>query len=97
MIGDMTLEEIAKILGKMNARMYVVRRHLEEASSIAKVYKKYIIELWTVDTKDSKNNLCSISVHEIGQWTERNKDELVKSVETKFMEQLLNSIKENKL
>lgn len=91
----MTLEEIAKILGKMNGRMYVVRRHLEEASSVAKVYKKYIIELWTVDTKDSKNNLCSISAQEIGQWTDRNKDELVRNVETKFMEQLLNGIKED--
>ena len=93
----MTLEEIVKILGKMNDRMYVIRRHLEEASSVAKVYKKYIIELWAVDTKEPKNNLCSMSTHEIGQWTERNKDELVKNVETKFMEQLLNSIKENKL
>ena len=97
MIGDMTLEEIVKILGKMNSRMYVIRRHLEEASSVAKVYKKYIIELWTVDTKNPKNNLCSMSAHEIGQWTERNKDELVKNVETKFMEQLLNNVKENKL
>lgn len=93
----MTLEEIAKILSKINGRMYVVRRHLEEASSVAKVYKKYIIELWTVDTKDPKNNLCSMSAHEIGQWTDRNKDELVKTVETKFMEQLLNSIKTNTL
>lgn len=91
----MTLEEIVKILGKMNSRMYVVRRHLEEASSVAKVYKKYIIELWTVDTKNPKNNLCSLSAYEIGQWTERNKDELVKNVETKFMEQLLNGIKED--
>ena len=93
----MTLEEIAKILSKINDRMYVIRRHLEEASSVAKVYKKYIIELWTVDTKDPKNNLCSMSAHEIGQWTDRNKDELVKTVETKFMEQLLNSIKTNTL
>ena len=93
----MTLEEIAKILSKINDRMYVIRRHLEEASSVAKVYKKYIIELWTVDTKDPKNNLCSMSAHEIGQWTDRNKDELVKTVETKFMEQLLNSIKTNSL
>lgn len=97
MIGDMTLEEIVKILGKMNDRMYVVRRHLEEASSVAKVYKKYIIELWTVDTKDPKNNLCSMSVQEIGQWTDRNKDELIKTVEIKFMEQLLNNVKENRL
>ena len=93
----MTLEEIVKIWGEITGKMYVVRRHLKEASSVAKVYKKYIIELWTVDTKNPKNNLCSMYAHEIGQWTERNKDELVKNVETKFMEQLLNSIKENKL
>ena len=91
----MTLEEIAKILGKMTGKMYVVRRHLEEASSVAKVYKKYIIELWTVDTKNPKNNLCGLSAQEIGQWTDRNKDELVRNVETKFMEQLLNGIKED--
>lgn len=89
----MTLEEIVKILGDMCSKMFIVRRDLREASSVAKVYRDYIIELWEVDIKDSKNNRCILSEHETGQWTDKNKDELVKSVELKFMEQLLRNIK----
>lgn len=73
--------------------MFVVRRDLKEASSVAKIYRDYVIELWDVDTKNPKNNRCILSEHKIGQWTDRNKDDFVKSVELKFMEQLLRNIK----
>ena len=89
----MTLEEIVQILGSLCSKMFVVRRDLKEASSVAKIYRDYVIELWNVDTKNPKNNRCILSEHEIGQWTDRNKDDLVKSVELKFMEQLLRNIK----
>ena len=89
----MTLEEIVQILGNMRSKMFVVRRDLKEASSVAKVYRDYIIELWDIDIQNSKNNKCILSKHEIGQWTDRNKNDLVKSVELKFMEQLLRNIK----
>lgn len=89
----MTLEEIVQILGNMCSKMFVVRRGLKEASSVAKVYRDYIIELWDIDIQNSKNNKCILSEHEIGQWTDRNKDDLVKSVELKFVEQLLRNIK----
>lgn len=89
----MTLEEIVQILGSLCSKMFVVRRDLKEASSVAKIYRDYVIELWDVDTKNPKNNRCILSEHEIGQWTDRNKDDLVKSVELKFMEQLLRNIK----
>ena len=89
----MTLEEIVQILGSLCSKMFVVRRDLKEASSVAKIYRDYVIELWNVDTKNPKNNRCILSEHEIGQWTDRNKDDIVKSVELKFMEQLLRNIK----
>lgn len=93
----MTLEEIIQILSKLNNRFYIVHRDLKEASSVAKVYRDYIISLWLIDTKDAKNNSCVLTAHEVGQWTDRNKDELVRNVEQKFMEQLLNGIKNNTL
>ena len=89
----MTLEEIIQVLGKLCSKMFVVRRDLKEASSVAKVYRDYIIELWEVDTNDSKNNKCILSEHEIGQWTDKNKDDLIKHVELKFIEELLRNIK----
>ena len=89
----MTLEEIVKILGDMCSKMFVVRRDLKEASSVAKIYKDYIIELWEINIKDSKKNKCILSEHEVGQWSEKNKDDLVKKVELKFVEQLLRNIK----
>ena len=89
----MTLEEIVKILGSLCSKVFVIHRNLKEASSVAKIYRDYIIELWAIDIKDSKNNRCILSEHEIGQWTDKNKDELVKNVELKFMEQLLRNIK----
>ena len=73
--------------------MFIVRRDLKEASSVAKIYKDYIIELWEVDIKNPKGKRCILSEHEIGQWTDRNKDDLVKNVELKFVEQLLRNIK----
>lgn len=89
----MTLEEIIQVLSKLCNKMFVVRRDLKEASSVAKVYRDYIIELWEVDTNDSKNNKCILSEHEIGQWTDKNKDDLIKNVELKFIEELLRNIK----
>lgn len=89
----MTLEEIIQILGNLCNRKFVIRRDLKEASSVAKVYKDYIIELWNIDIKNPKNNKCVLSEHEVGQWTDKNKDDLVKNVELKFMEQLLRNIK----
>lgn len=73
--------------------MFIVRRDLREASSVAKVYKDYVVELWDIDIKNPKNNKCILSEHEVGQWTDKNKDDLVKSVELKFVEQLLRNIK----
>lgn len=73
--------------------MFVVRRDLKEASSVAKVYKDYVIELWNIDIENPKNNRCILSEHEVGQWTDKNKDDLVKGVELKFIEQLLRNIK----
>lgn len=93
----MSLEEIVQILSKLDNRVYIIRRDLKEASSVAKVYKQYIIELWLADIKDTKNNRCVLSVHEIGQWTDRNKDELVANVESKFMKELLIGVKEGML
>lgn len=89
----MTLEEIVQILSRLCDKMFIIRRDLKEASSVAKVYKDYVIELWEIDIKNPKNNKCILSDHEIGQWTDRNKDDLVKSVELKFVEQLLRNIK----
>lgn len=89
----MTLEEIINVLGKLNDKMFVIHRDLKEASSVAKVYRDYIIELWDIDIKNPKNNKCILSEHETGQWTEKNKEALVKSVELKFMEQLFINIK----
>lgn len=89
----MTLEEIIQILSKLCNRMFVVRRDLKEASSVAKVYKDYVIELWNIDIENPKNNRCILSEHEVGQWTDKNKDDLVKGVELKFIEQLLRNIK----
>ena len=76
--------------------MFVVHRDLKEASSVAKVYRDYIIELWEVDTNNPKNNKCILSEHEVGQWTDRNKDDLVKNVELRFIEELLRNIKNGK-
>lgn len=76
--------------------MFVVHRDLKEASSVAKVYRDYIIELWEVDTNNPKNNKCILSEHAVGQWTDRNKDDLVKSVELRFIEELLRNIKNGK-
>ena len=73
--------------------MFIIRRDLKEASSVAKVYKDYVIELWEIDIKNPKNNRCILSDHEIGQWTDKNKDDLVKNVELKFIEELLRNIK----
>lgn len=73
--------------------MFIVRRDLREASSVAKVYKDYVVELWDIDIKNPKNNKCILSEHEVGQWTDKNKDDLVKNVELKFVEQLLRNIK----
>lgn len=92
----MTLEEIIQILNNLTNKMFIVRRDLKEASSVAKVYRDYIIELWDIDIKNPKNNRCILSEHEVGQWTDRNKDELVKNVEVRFMEQLLMNIKNGK-
>lgn len=89
----MTLEEIIQVLSNLCNRMLVVRRDLKEASSVAKVYKDYVIELWNIDIKNPKNNKCILSEHEIGQWTDRNKDDIIKSVELKFIEELLRNIK----
>lgn len=93
----MTLEDTIDILGKVNGKKYVLHRDLKEASSVAKVYRNYIIELWVIDIKNPKNNLCILSAQETGQWTDRNKNELVNSVERKFVEELLNGIKTNAL
>lgn len=73
--------------------MFIIHRDLKEASSVAKVYKDYVIELWEIDIKNPKNNKCILSDHEIGQWTDKNKDDLVKNVELKFIEELLRNIK----
>ena len=89
----MTLEEIVQILSRLCDKMFIIRRDLKEASSVAKVYKDYVIELWEIDIKNPKNNKCILSDHEIGQWTDKNKDDLVKNVELKFIEQLLRNIK----
>lgn len=89
----MTLEEIVQILSRLCDKMFIIHRDLKEASSVAKVYKDYVIELWEIDIKNPKNNRCILSDHEIGQWTDRNKDDLVKNVELKFMEELLRNIK----
>lgn len=89
----MTLEEIVQILSRLCDKMFIIRRDLKEASSVAKVYKDYVIELWEIDIKNPKNNKCILSDHEIGQWTDKNKDDLVKNVELKFIEELLRNIK----
>lgn len=89
----MTLEEIIQVLSKLCNKMFVVRRDLKEASSVAKVYRNYIIELWEIDINDPNNNKCILSEHETGQWTDRNKDELIRNVELKFIEELLRNIK----
>ena len=89
----MTLEEIVQTLSKLCNKMFIVHRDLKEASSVAKVYRDYIIELWDIDIKNPKNNKCILSEHETGQWTEKNKEDLVKRVELKFMEQLFINIK----
>lgn len=65
--------------------MYVIHRDIKEASTVAKVYRNYIVELWDVDIKDSKNNLCILSAQGTGKRTDKNKDELVGSVERKFI------------
>lgn len=85
------------MLGELSNKMYIVHRDLKEASSVAKIYKEYIIELWLVDIKDTKNNKRIFSVQEIGQWTDRNKDELISAVEDRFTERLLVGIKEGKI
>lgn len=89
----MTLEEIVQILSRLCDKMFIIRRDLKEASSVAKVYKDYVIELWEIDIKNPKNNKCILSDHEIGQWTDKNKDNLAKNVELKFIEELLRNIK----
>lgn len=89
----MTLEEIVQILSRLCDKMFIIHRDLKEASSVAKVYKDYVIELWEIDIKNPKNNKCILSDHEIGQWTDKNKDDLVKKVELKFIEELLRNIK----
>ena len=89
----MTLEEIVQILSRLCDKIFIIRRDLKEASSVAKVYKDYVIELWEIDIKNPKNNKCVLSDHEIGQWTDKNKDDLVKNVELKFIEELLRNIK----
>lgn len=89
----MTLEEIVQILSRLCDKMFIIHRDLKEASSVAKVYKDYVIELWEIDIKNPKNNKCILSDHEIGQWTDKNKDDLVKNVELKFIEELLRNIK----
>lgn len=89
----MTLEEIVQILSRLCDKMFIIHRDLKEASSVAKVYKDYVIELWEIDIKNPKNNRCILSDHEIGQWTDKNKDDLVKKVELKFIEELLRNIK----
>lgn len=89
----MTLEEIVQILSRLCDKMFIIHRDLKEASSVAKVYKDYVIELWKIDIKNPKNNKCILSDHEIGQWTDKNKDDLVKNVELKFIEELLRNIK----
>lgn len=81
----MTLEEIIQIMSNLCNKVFIIHRDLKQASAVAKVYRDYIIELWEIDIKDSKNNKCILSEHEIGQWTDRNKDELVGSVERKFI------------
>ena len=92
----MTLEEIIQVLSKLCNKMFIIRRDLKEASSVAKVYKDYIIELWSIDIKDPKNNKCILSEHEVGQWTDRNKDDIIRNVELKFIEELLRNIKNGK-
>ena len=89
----MALEEIVQILSRLCDKMFIIHRDLKEASSVAKVYKDYVIELWEIDIKNPKNNKCILSDHEIGQWTDKNKDDIVKNVELKFIEELLRNIK----
>lgn len=87
----MILEEIIEILSRQRHRHFVARRNVEPASSIAKSYKTYLIELWEV--KDSGNEILYTS-RATGMFTEWHKEALVKKAEENFMEDLFKYLEE---
>lgn len=82
----MILEKIVAILGKEDGRRYVLRRLVRPASSIAKCYKTYVMELWEVK---AAGNVMLWDIGVTGNYTEDwNKKALVEKAEEAFMQEL---------
>lgn len=81
----MKLEEVIEILSRARKRIYVVRRNVEDASSIAKSYKTCVIQLWEVAGEERK---VLFEVRNTGQYVGENKEVMTRETEYIFMEKL---------
>jgi len=81
----MEVEEIVNILSSVDNKHYVLRRNILPISTIAKGFKKYIIELWDINIDHPL-----FSCFTTGQFTDSNKEALKKEAEKKFVEKLIN-------
>lgn len=81
----MKLEEIIEVLCKARRGNYIVRRNVEEASSIAKSYKTCVIQLWEVS---EKGKAVLFEARNTGQYVGESKMEMMKETEYIFMEKL---------
>lgn len=90
----MELEEIVEVLGKMDNRHYIMRRYIDEASSIMKCYMRYIIELYDVSINNEEvHKECLFEANAVGKWTDYTKQELIDKVEKLFVKRLFEWVK----
>lgn len=79
----MEIEEIISLLSEVKGKELTLRRSLKEASTMAKGFKYYIIEMWLPDTPAP---VCSVKM--LGQYTLEHRDEIKHSAEMEFMRNL---------
>lgn len=80
----MEIEEIIDILSEVKNEKLILRRNLKQASTMAKGFKYYIMELWK---PNSENPIIQVSI--VGQYTLENRENIKKSCEYEFMRELL--------
>lgn len=79
----MEIEEIIDLLGEVRNSKYVVKRTLKNASTMAKGFKYYIIELWM---PNAEAPLCSVKT--LGQYTIEHREEIKSNTEREFLEKV---------
>lgn len=93
----MGIEKMVEILGKVNGKNYFIVKRIADASSMAKSYKRYIIELWDFGCKGQYVKNLILSVCNTGIVTGEHLEELDRNTEDMFIQKIMKMVDVNKL